>query len=175
MMNPYTSLARASLEQYFSTKTLLPVPNDLPEDFYRKAGVFVSWHTKDTDTLRGCIGTVEGAYDNIADEIIHNAIASATEDHRFPSITPKELTTLKCKVDVLSPFEPVSVPDEELDPRKFGIYIVSEQRKSGLLLPDLDGVNTIDEQLSITLQKAGIDPSAERVTVYRFTVTRYSD
>ena len=121
--------------------------------------------------LRGCIGTYLPTEDNIAKEIIQSAIAAATEDYRFNPIQKIDLDSLSYSVYVLQ--APVEVKDQnELNPKKFGI-IVKTARKSGLLLPDLEGVDTIEQQISIACQKGGIDPQKEKITIYKFAAEKY--
>ena len=134
----------------------------------QKAGVFVSIHR--FDGLRGCIGTFEPARKNVAEETMANAISSATRDPRFPPIAPEELGSLTYNVDVLTKPEPVESKDQ-LDPKTYGI-IVESSWKRGLLLPDLEGVDTVDEQIEICRQKANIMPN-DPVNLYRFEVKRY--
>jgi AmmeMemoRadiSam system protein A len=133
-----------------------------------KAGVFVS--LKKHGELRGCIGTFEPTRPNIAEETITNAISSATLDPRFPPVTPQELGELEYSVDVLSPPEPVEGRDQ-LDPRRYGV-IVERGWQRGLLLPDLEGVDSVEQQVEICRLKAGIAPD-EAVKLYRFEVKRY--
>jgi hypothetical protein len=133
-----------------------------------RAGVFVSIHK--FDELRGCIGTFEAVAENIAEEIIANAISSATRDPRFPPIVPNELKDLDYSVDVLSPPEPVENQDE-LDAKKYGVIVECGYQR-GLLLPDLGGVDSVDQQIAICCQKAGIVPG-EPIKLYRFEVKRY--
>ncbi|MGB4748552.1 MAG: AmmeMemoRadiSam system protein A [Bacillota bacterium] len=162
------SLARRTVEAYVRGEKL-PDLKDVPEEFKKQAGVFVSIH-KEGD-LRGCIGTIEPVTGSIAEEIMHNAISAATRDPRFHPVTPNELDLLEYSVDILS--EPVKVEDiSELDPKVYGVICEKGKRK-GLLLPDLPGINTVSEQLSIAKRKAGIDPYDDDVTIYKFTVTRY--
>lgn len=165
----YVRLARMSLEHYVKTGEVLPVPDGLPTELQdARAGVFVS--LKKRGELRGCIGTTMPIRPSVALEIIHNAVASGTEDSRFSPVRPDELGSLIYSVDVLSPAEPVSGPDG-LDPRRYGV-IVSNGRKHGLLLPNLEGVDTVGEQLDIACRKAGIDPQ-EEYSIERFEVTRH--
>ena len=117
-------------------------------------------------------GTIVPAYENLLREIMHNAVAAATEDPRFPPVRQEELEGLVISVDVLSEPETVSSIDE-LDPKRYGV-IVAKGHSRGVLLPDLEGVDTPQEQLSIAAQKAGIR-SLEGATVYRFTVERYEE
>jgi AmmeMemoRadiSam system protein A len=133
-----------------------------------RAGVFVS--LKKNGQLRGCIGTFEPCQENIASEIIHNAVAAGVNDPRFWPVELDEIPELDFSVDVLTPPEPVRSRDE-LDPKRYGV-IVNNGRRTGLLLPDLDGVDTVDEQLSIACQKAGIAPD-EPIHIFRFEVNRY--
>ncbi len=133
-----------------------------------RAGVFVSIHKH--GELRGCIGTFEPTKDNVAEEIIGNAISSATRDPRFPPMAASELSDLEYSVDVLTPPEPIENKDQ-LDPKKYGV-IVEAGFTRGLLLPDLEGVDAVDHQIDICRQKAGIAPG-EPVKLYRFEVKRY--
>jgi AmmeMemoRadiSam system protein A len=133
------------------------------------AGAFVS--IKKRGELRGCIGTMEATRANLALEVVHNAIDSATRDPRFLPVGPEELDQLSYSVDVLSPAEPVAGP-EELDPKRYGVIVRLGLRR-GLLLPDIEGVNTVEEQLSIVKAKAGIAPE-ESPEIFRFSVRRYS-
>ncbi|MDI6603596.1 MAG: AmmeMemoRadiSam system protein A [Thermoanaerobacteraceae bacterium] len=165
----YVKLARKSLEYYLKNNKIMKVPEDLPmEMLNKKAGVFVSIH-KDGD-LRGCIGTIYPQRDNIADEIIRNAISAGTEDPRFYPVGLEELDDLEYSVDVLTQPESVLSIDE-LDPKKYGIIVKSGYR-SGVLLPDLEGVNSVDEQISIALKKAGINPQ-EPYSILKFKVVRH--
>lgn len=174
-MNPYTDLARASLEHYLKHQTLLAVPDDLPDEFYKqKRGTFVSWHDKDMG-LRGCIGTFMPTTQNIAEEIIDNAVQSGVHDPRFFPIGHDELNNLTCKVDVLSDLEYIQNMERDLNPRKYGVYITTPDGRSGILLPDLEGVDTIYQQVGIACQKGDIDPQNDDISVRRFTVDRYSE
>ena len=166
-MSPLVRLAKQTVETYVKEgKTLKP--SKLTPEMGEKAGVFVSIHK--FDELRGCIGTFEPTRKNVAEEIIINAISSATRDPRFPPVAPDELDHLDYSVDVLTTPEPVASKDQ-LDPRKYGV-IVEAGFKRGLLLPDLEGVDTVDYQIDICRQKAGIAPD-EPIKLYRFEVKRY--
>jgi AmmeMemoRadiSam system protein A len=167
--DPYVALARKSLEMYVTGGTIINVPDVLPAEMARKqAGVFVS--IKKAGQLRGCIGTTAPARHNIAEEIIHNAISAGTQDPRFNPVEEEELENLVYSVDVLSEAEVIDSVDE-LDVKRYGV-IVRAGRRSGLLLPDLDGIDTPDGQVSIALQKAGIKPS-ENFIMERFEVVRH--
>jgi len=167
LMSPLVRLAKETVESYVKEgKT--PQPTELTPEMREKAGVFVSIHK--LGELRGCIGTFEPAEKNVAEETMTNAISSATRDPRFPSIAPHELEDLDYSVDVLTPPEPVESQDE-LDPKKYGV-IVESGFSRGLLLPDLEGVDSVDHQIDICRQKAGIAPD-EPVKLYRFEVKRY--
>jgi AmmeMemoRadiSam system protein A len=134
----------------------------------RAAGVFCSIHKG--GQLRGCIGTTEPVRASIAEEIISNAISAAMRDPRFEPVEEDELDDLVYSVDVLSEPEPILGPDE-LDPARYGV-IVSRRGRVGLLLPDLDGIDTVEQQISIARRKAGIG-EREVVELARFEVTRY--
>ena len=156
-MHPLAELAKKTVEAY------VKVP-----EMKEKAGVFVSIHK--SGELRGCIGTFEPQKDNVAEEIVANAISSATRDPRFFPITPDELKDLEYSVDILTKPEPVKSKDQ-LDQKKYGVIVQAGFRK-GLLLPDLEGVDSVDYQIDICRQKAGIMPD-EPVKLYRFEVKRY--
>ena len=169
----YVRLARKSLEYYIRTGKQINIKEcaDVITDemMHTAAGAFVSIH--EHGRLRGCIGTILPTAPNLAEEIIGNAVSAATRDPRFDPIEEKELPWLEINVDVLSAPEPIE-SEKELDPKKYGV-IVSSGYKRGLLLPDLDGVDTIDEQVSIARKKGGILES-EPVKLERFTVTRHN-
>ncbi|MDA8339801.1 MAG: AmmeMemoRadiSam system protein A [Nitrospiraceae bacterium] len=168
-MHPYVELAKKAIEEYISSGKVLTPPKELPPDMKRRAGVFVS--LKKHGELRGCIGTFLPCEENIYKEIVRNAISAATEDPRFYPVQADEIGDITYSVDVLS--EPEKIKDiSELDPKRYGIIVVKGYKK-GLLLPDLEGVNTVEEQLMITKMKAGIDPSDKDVEILRFTVERY--
>jgi AmmeMemoRadiSam system protein B/AmmeMemoRadiSam system protein A len=166
-MTPLVKLARDTVEMYIREGKLPEVENLTPE-MTGQAGVFVSIHKH--GALRGCIGTFEPQRPNIAQEVITNAISSATQDPRFSPISKHELKDLDYSVDVLT--SPVPVEDKsKLDPRKYGVIVECGWRR-GLLLPDLEGVDTVEHQIDICRQKAGI-MSNEPIKLYRFEVKRY--
>lgn len=165
----HVRLAKETLENYVQTGKKIDVPDWVPDEFKkRRAGVFVS--LKKHGMLRGCIGTIGPVRTSIAEEIIYNAISSGTQDPRFPEVRPEELNDLDYSVDVLGAPEKISSIDE-LDVKRYGVIVTSGFRR-GLLLPDLEGVDTPKEQVAIALRKAGIDPS-ERYEMERFEVIRY--
>ena len=161
-------LARETVESFITRGEIPHPPKNIPLEMKGKAGVFVSLHK--SDELRGCIGTIEPDESNIAQEIIRNAIQAATRDPRFNPVTPEELSSLEYNVDILSEPEPIS-SEKELDPKKYGAIVEAGWRR-GLLLPDLEGVDTVKRQLEICRMKAGIGPE-EPVKLYRFEVKRY--
>ena len=163
-------LAKRTIEDYLRSGKVISPPSRIPEVFQKKAGTFVSLHKK--GRLRGCIGTYLPTQDNLANEIIKNAISAATQDPRFPPVDTSEIKDLEISVDVLSKPEPVK-SKRELDPKKYGV-IVSKGWQKGLLLPDLEGVDTVEQQLEIAKQKAGLgETPVEQLEIQRFTVTRY--
>jgi len=162
-------LARKSLETYVNTGKHTPLPKDISDELIQnKAGVFVS--LKKHGQLRGCIGTTSPTTESIAAEVIQNAISAGINDPRFPSVRKNELKDLSYSVDVLGSAEPIDFPSM-LDPRRYGV-IVKSGLKKGLLLPDLEGIDTAEEQIKIACSKAGIDPG-EDVSLERFEVVRY--
>ncbi|CUH95189.1 hypothetical protein P22_1259 [Propionispora sp. 2/2-37] len=162
-------LAAKSLRHYLATGSLLDVPVNLPAKWQTRAGVFVS--LKKQGQLRGCIGTFQPVQSNIAAEIIHNAVSAGTQDPRFPAVTEQELDEISFSVDILEPPEAIRSL-AELEPQKYGV-IVSSGHRRGLLLPMLPGVDTVEEQVAIAKDKAGIGQQ-EPVQLYRFTVARYT-
>jgi len=197
-------LAKSAVENYIKKGEIISVPGNLPEEMSkRKAGVFVTIEKK--GELRGCIGTYLPTRINIAEEIIHNAVAAASEDYRFGQIKKDELPYLSYAVSILS--YPEEIRDlRTLDPKKFGIIVktspfvfpsqedvVGEEDKSssspfaaawvfnghvpfksGLLLPDLPGVDSAEKQFIIACDKGQIDPEKEKVFIYRFTVEKHA-
>jgi AmmeMemoRadiSam system protein A len=168
-MDPIVALAKETVEAYVNTGKKPSPPKQLTPQMKVKAGVFVSIHKKNGD-LRGCIGTFEPQQKNVAVEIITNAISAATQDPRFDAISPKELEDLEYSVDVLTTPEPVD-DISQLDPKRYGVIVACGWRR-GLLLPDLEGVDTAQYQIDICRQKGGIYPE-EKVQLYRFEVKRY--
>lgn len=167
-MHPLVKLAKETVEKFVLNGETAQIPADLSYEMKGRAGVFVS--IKENGELRGCIGTFSPCTKNVACEIIQNAISAATQDPRFLPVSPEELNGLEYSVDVLTSPEKVA-GKKELDPKKYGVIVKSGERR-GLLLPDLEGVDTVDEQISIASMKAGIHPS-EKIELYRFEVKRY--
>jgi MEMO1 family protein len=178
----YVGLARATVEIYVRTRKVPKVAGGCvicddgsfhgwhlsPELLNRRAGTFVS--LKEDGTLRGCIGTISATRDTLAEEIIHNAISASTQDPRFPEVESKELDSLVYSVDVLCPAERISSPDQ-LDVKKYGVIVTKGYRR-GLLLPNLETVNTVEEQIDIACRKGGIERS-ENPELERFEVVRH--
>ena len=165
----YVQLARKTIETYVRTGEKIKVPDGLPQEMYeRQAGTFVS--IKENGGLRGCIGTIQAIQASIAEEIINNAISAAVKDPRFYPIEPDELDKLTISVDVLGETERIDSPDE-LDVKRYGV-IVTRGYKRGLLLPNLEGVDTVEEQIAIAKNKAGI-ADRENVELERFEVVRH--
>ena len=168
--DPYVRLARETIELYVKERVRMNLPSDLPGEILdQKAGVFVSIHKE--GKLRGCIGTIAPVYSCIGREIIENAISASTRDPRFNPIESYELDLLEINVDVLSEAEDIASKDE-LDVKRYGV-IVSKGTKRGLLLPNLEGVDTIDEQVSIALRKAGMSADEKGYKMQRFEVVRH--
>lgn len=165
----YVRLARLALETYVTKGKIIDPPEGLPEEMLsKKAGVFVS--LKLNGRLRGCIGTISSTTDSIAREIISNAISAGVRDPRFYPVGPGELGRLEYSVDVLG--QPEAIESiEDLDVKRYGV-IVRSGRRSGLLLPDIEGVDTPRQQVAIALQKAGISPG-EPYKLERFEVIRH--
>ncbi len=180
-------LAKLAVETYVKTGEIISAPLNLAKEFLEKqAGIFVT--IEKNGELKGCIGTYLPTRPNLAEEVINNAVAAATEDYRFGKVKNEELPNLAYTVYVLS--KPELVKDiSELNPKKFGIIIKTVPidypdgadvvfdghlpYKSGLLLPDLEGIDTTEQQISIGCQKGGINPQKEKLLIYKFTVEKY--
>lgn len=167
--SPHVKLAMAAINAYINSGITLDVPEDTPENLLQaRAGAFVC--LKIDGQLRGCIGTIQPVRRTLAEEIVANAISAATQDPRFFPVSPSEIGHLVCSVDVLSQAEEIPGP-EVLDPKIYGVIVESGSRR-GLLLPDLEGVDTVEQQVSIARRKAGINSNSP-VKLYRFTVNRF--
>ena len=164
----YVRLARHAIETIVHTGKNAGLPQGLPSEMSERAGVFVS--LKKDGELRGCIGTFEPTTKNIAEEILQNAASAALRDPRFPPVKKEELDALVYSVDVLTEPELVAGADA-LDVKKYGVIVEYRARK-GLLLPDLAGVDTVEDQLRIARQKGGI-PADAPIRIWRFTVERH--
>lgn len=203
MEDQYVSLAKLAIEAYIKIgKTISPSDNLSKVMLTKKAGVFVSIHKKD-GSLRGCIGTFMPTKKTIAREIITNAIAAATQDPRFPPVTEQELPDLEISVDILSkPKLAKDTQGEEtaqkhtgsgrmlspgvngkkkefnwknkLNPKHYGLIVSTADGRRGLLLPDIPGVETPEQQIAICRQKGGIGPK-EPITLEVFTVERHCE
>ncbi len=165
----YVKLARASVESWVRDRKQISVPEDLPAEMLTKrAGTFVSLH--ENGRLRGCIGTIASTQNNIAEEIVQNAISACSRDPRFSPVRADELASLEISVDVLGEMETIASP-AQLDVKRYGV-VVSHGYKRGLLLPNLDGVDTVEEQIRIARQKGGIRED-EPYSLQRFEVVRH--
>ncbi|MEN6356422.1 MAG: AmmeMemoRadiSam system protein A [Armatimonadota bacterium] len=169
MNSPHVMLAMTAIENYLREGSLPGVPANTPSELLAtRAGAFVC--LKRDGQLRGCIGTIEPVMDNLALEIMENAVSAATRDPRFMPVETRELDGIECSVDVLSPSEQVH-DLRKLDPKRYGVIVESGGRR-GLLLPDLDGVDTVEQQIDIARRKAYIR-SNDPIKLYRFEVLRY--
>lgn len=169
--NYIVKLARDAIVEYVQKGVKISPPEEIPDDLQKKNGVFVSLKKK--GKLRGCIGTTDSVQDNTAEEIVSNAISAADNDPRFPSVKPEELPELKISVDILGEKERVN-SKEELDPAKYGV-IVKKGHRTGLLLPDLEGIDTVEKQLAVAKKKAGLTPDTRVDQIYRFPVHRFRE
>ena len=168
--DPWVRLARAQVEAWVTERRRLELPAELPDALRsERAGVFVSLHKE--GRLRGCIGTIGPTQPCVGEEILENAISAAARDPRFSPVRRDELDALEISVDVLAPAEKIRSGDE-LDVKRYGV-IVSKGRKRGLLLPNLEGVDTVEQQISIALQKAGLSRWEKDYELERFEVVRH--
>lgn len=170
-VDPYVALARLTVETWVNEHRVADVPADVSAELLnQRAGAFVSLHAH--GDLRGCIGTISATCPNVAEEIIQNGISACSRDYRFHPVRPDELDYLEYSVDVLGDAEDIDSPDQ-LDPKRYGV-IVTKGWARGLLLPNLDGVDTIEVQLAIAKQKAGIPVGDTNVDLQRFEVVRHT-
>lgn len=166
------SLARRAVETYCRENRVIDPPEDLPARLLEeRKGVFVTM--KKEGDLRGCTGTFLPTQENIAREIIRNAVGSASRDPRFPAVSESELSELEYTVSLLSEPEPVEDTDE-LNPDKYGV-IAEKGSSRGLLLPDLEGIDTVQQQLSMVNRKAGLSSDASEVDYQKFTVEKFTE
>jgi len=167
-----TDLARKTVELFVTENKILEVDeNILPEYKDKKAGVFVTIYKN--GNLRGCIGTIMPVEKNIIKEVIKNSISSCSQDPRFTKVRVDELDSLKYSVSILMPPEPVNSV-EELDPSRYGVIVTGEYGRRGLLLPRLEGINTIEEQVMHAMAKAGIK-LGEKISLSRFESIEYKE
>ncbi len=168
--DPLVALARNAIGTYVRHRAVVSAP--LPtEGGLRRAGVFVSLHLPD-GSLRGCMGTTEPRMGSVEEEVVANAITAATGDPRFYAVSPQELDGLDISVDVLGPPEEVASV-EDMDPKRYGMIVSTLDGRKALLLPDLEGVDTVEQQLRITCRKGSIDPDDDQYQLYRFEVARH--
>lgn len=186
-MHPLVQLAKLAVENYIGKGETIASPSDFPKEYLtKKAGVFITIEKE--GKLRGCIGTYLPTEENIAKEAIRNAIVAATEDYRFGPVRKQELPFLSYTVYILN--EPELIEDiKELDPKKYGIIVRTipfsngtrtdvifdghSPFKSGLLLPDLEGIDMAEQQIAIACQKGGIDLKQEKILIYKFSTEKY--
>ncbi len=182
-MDKFAELAKNIVEEFIKNRKIISIPADLPTEFYsRRAGVFVTIYKMEKVRglsrnraeceLRGCIGTFLPTKKNIAEEIISNAIAACSKDYRFNPITTEELPKLNYEVSILS--EPKLLKNlKSHNPKKHGIITRCADGRCGLLLPDLKGVDTTEQQIFISCQKGGIDVKSDNYELYEFTVEKH--
>ncbi len=164
------ALARRAIADYVADRAVVDA-QEIAGLAPRQAGVFVCLHRPD-GSLRGCIGTFQPTRSTIEEEIVQNAISAATRDPRFYPLDKSELSSLDISVDVLGEPEEVSGL-QDLDPKVYGIIVQTTDGRQALLLPDLEGVETPEQQLRITAHKGGIDPDVDKIRLYRFKVERH--
>jgi AmmeMemoRadiSam system protein A/AmmeMemoRadiSam system protein B len=166
------ALARAVVETFVKEGKVISAPDDQTDLLSQRAGCFVSIKTR-AGELRGCIGTIDPERDTLAEEVITNAINAATRDPRFKPVRADELPELKYSVDVLS--QPELARVEDLDPRVYGVIVADEEgMRRGLLLPNLEGIDTAARQIEIASRKAGI-PEKAKIKIWRFRADRYRE
>ena len=159
--SPLWALARRAIRDCLEGRATRVDPFGPP------SGAFVT--LTEGGKLRGCIGHIAPTRGSLSEEIVEVAPLAALEDPRFDPVLPEELALLEVEISVLSPPEPIAGP-EDLDPAIYGV-IVSHAGRRGLLLPDLEGVNTVEAQIDIARRKAGI-PAGVPLRLERFEVRK---
>ena len=162
--------ARQAIQQYLDGDSLnVPAMEDA---LNQSRGVFVTlWEGQ--RKLRGCMGRTEGITPSLTQEVAECAILAATRDPRFQPLTQAtQLQELSIELSLLMPLEPI-VNESALDPQRYGV-VVSAGKRRGLLLPNVDGIDTVREQLHVACQKGKIDPD-EPYALSRFEVLKISD
>ena len=170
MIDIYVQLASDAIKTYLEKEELPDKSTIPPEIQTKRAGCFVSLHTN-TGKLRGCVGTIIPVYKNLSGEIMANAIAASQHDTRFTPVSLKELENIDINVDVLSTPEQI-FSDKDLDIKKYGVIVQASDGRDGVLLPDIKGIDSVKDQLTIAREKAGILPD-EEISLFRFTVDRH--
>lgn len=167
----FVQLALDTIQNYLKDRKIMH-KKIIEEEMKEKRACFVSIHTTDGE-LRGCIGTILPTRENLYNEIVHNAVAASTQDPRFEPMTVSEIEQIEISVDVLS--EPVLIKSiDELDCKKYGVIVSDSSYRRGVLLPDLEGVESVEEQLRIAKIKAGIsEKNNTKIQIHKFTVVRY--
>ena len=168
-MHPFISLAQESIITYLATGQILATPANLPPSLQEPGAVFVTIFAANGQ-LRGCRGTIGPTEPTLADAIVKTAVASATDDPRFPSMTLPETSGMQLKIDLLGPMEPIT-DIAMLDEKIYGVLIQADDHR-GLLLPNIAAVDSVARQLEIVRRKAGLAPNAP-AQLFRFTVTRF--
>lgn len=169
----YSQLAYNSIKSYLkkgNTKELDFAA--VPDEMQRQAACFVSLHNAD-GSLRGCMGTIEPMKDNLYEEIIRNSISVATRDFRFNILKLKELDKIEISVYVLS--EAIKIESiDELDPQKYGVIVSDGRHQKGVLLPGIETIDTVEQQLNIARKKAGLDfMPFEKLEFFKFETEIY--
>lgn len=171
-MDKYVELAKKTVEEYVKNKKVIKIPRDLPEKFLvPQGGVFVTIRRK--KELRGCVGTYLPTKENLAREIISSAISACSRDGRFPSVNEEEFPGLSYEVSVLSRPQKIKAIEKH-DPKRHGLIVVCPDGRRGLLLPDLEGVDTVQDQIAIACKKGEINPLTDIMEFYFFTVEKHS-
>ena len=176
-MDKYTQLARQTVETFIKTGKIIDVPDNLPGEFYSsQKGVFVTIFKNNAkrSCLRGCIGTLEPTKPNIAEEIIQNAVWACRDDNRFLPVAKDELSQLSYEVSLLNPPQQI-YSSADLDPQKYGVIVKTEDGRTGLLLPDIEGVESPLYQIEIAARKGCIDFEREEFSLFRFTVEKHKE
>ncbi|HLB95849.1 MAG TPA: AmmeMemoRadiSam system protein A [Patescibacteria group bacterium] len=171
-MDIFVELARKTIQQYLDRKDTPELQDLIDKLPNQRAACFVSYHLKENDELRGCLGTILPVKKNLADEIRNNAIA-ACHDSRFTPLAAEEIDEIKIQVDVLSEIEPIE-SESSLDPKKYGVVVKAKDGRTGLLLPALEGIEDARHQIALARQKAGISP-LEPIFLSRFTTERHKE
>ncbi|MFP4620546.1 MAG: AmmeMemoRadiSam system protein A [Bacteroidales bacterium] len=169
----YAKIAFDAILLYMKTgKKIFKDESEIPTALKLKLPCFVSIYSN--GDLRGRKGSVEPKHNSLYNEIIENAVSSVEETNKTDPLKEEELDNITLTVDVLSNPKPVE-NKSFLKPGKHGIIIEDDGGKKAFVLPETDGIETVEQQMQAARKKAGIDEKVpeNELKLLNFTVTKY--
>lgn len=126
-------IARTTLETYIKKRKKPEIDNSgFSEELKQECGAFVTLNID--GQLRGCIGRFSP--DEPLYQVVQEmAIASSTQDSRFPPVGKSELDEIEIEISVLTPMKKIETTDE-IELGRHGIYI-KKGYASGTFLPQV--------------------------------------